>query len=310
MGKKILLAVDDSVYSEDAVKYAARITSDAKDVRYTLFSIQSPVPHILFIEGAEGGSEVNAEVGKLVRRNAEAVGRTVQRFKDLMVLEGIPENRIETVAEPVRLGLAKDILSRAEQGSFDAILLARSGLTPSRDFFIGTIAAKVVEHALRIPVWVADGKSTSVKIMVAVDASENGLRVVDYLTHMVGANPEIRLTLFHVLPHLRHYYSIDFETENPHLQEVLHREDKRRMEDFHEKAHQIFEARGLTKSQIEIKTNTRSYDVSTAILDEARNGDYGTVVVGRRGERGAFFIGRVPMRLVQKVSNQALWVVP
>ena len=45
-----------------------------------------------------------------------------------------------------------------------------------------------------------------------------------------------------------------------------------------------------------------------AILDEARTGKYSTVVVGRRGERGAFFTGRIAMRLVQKVSDQALWV--
>lgn len=50
--------------------------------------------------------------------------------------------------------------------------------------------------------------------------------------------------------------------------------------------------------------------VSTAIFDEVRTGVYGTVVIGRRGERKAFFMGSVAMRLVQKVSGQALWAVP
>jgi nucleotide-binding universal stress UspA family protein len=227
-----------------------------------------------------------------------------------MVHEGIPENRIETVTQSAQVGVAKDILNRAEQGLYDAVVLARRGLTPSRDFFIGSIASKVVEHALEIPVWVAAEETVSMKMMLAVDGSENSLRVVDYLINMVGANPDLRLTLFHVVPCLRHYYSVDFEKEHLHLQEILQRGDQPRMEGFYEKANTRFEAAGLKKSQIEIKTSTQSYDISTGILGEVKRGQYGTVVIGRRGEREAFFTGRIAMRLVQKVSDQVLWVVP
>lgn len=308
MGKKILLAVDDAVHSKQAVKYAARISLAAKDITYTLFHMLPLIPRI-FMDMAETDPEVKAEINKLVRKDTEAAGRVVEEFKDLMVREGIPENRIETVAEPIQLGLAKDILKQAEQGFYDAIVMARRGLTPSPDFFLGTTATKVVEHAFKIPVWIVNGETISMKIMLAVDGSENSLRDVDHLIDMVGSNPDLKLTLFHVLPHLRHYYTLDFEKENPDLQEILHREDKRRMQAFYEKAYQRFKTAGLKKSQIKVKTNTRSYHISTAILDEARTGEYSTVVVGRRGERGAFFTGRIAMRLVQKVSGQALWVV-
>ena len=308
MGKKILLAVGDCVHSRQAVKYAATVSSAADDVTYTLFHMLPLIPRI-FMDMAETDAKVRAKVNELVHQNTEGARHALDEFKDLMVSEGIPENRIETVAEPIHLGLAKDILKRAEQGSYDAIVIARRGLTPSPDFFIGTTAAKVVEHGLKTPVWVVDGETISMKIVLAVDGSQNSLRDVDHLIDMVGANPNLRLTLFHVLPHLRHYYSLEFEKENPGLQEILHREDKRRMEIFYEKVYKKFKTVGLKKSHIKIKTNTRSYHISTAILDEARTGKYGTVVVGRRGERGAFFTGRIAMRLVQKVSDQALWVV-
>lgn len=306
MEKKILVAVDNSVYSKYAVKYAARITSAAKNVTFTLFNVQPYVPQI-FIESAETDPEVKA----LVRKNIEAAGYIVAKLKDLMVREGgVPENRIETVTQSGEVGVAKDILNQAKQGLYDAVVLARRGLTPSRDFFIGTVASKVVEHALEIPVCVVGEETASMKIMVAVDGSENSLRVVDHLIHIVGTNPDLKLVLFHVVPWLKHYYSVDFEREHPHLQEILHREDKRRMESFYENAYQRLKAAGLKKRQIEIKTSTRSYDISTAILGEAKTGGYGTLVVGRRGEREAFFTGRIAIRLVQKVSDQALWVIP
>jgi nucleotide-binding universal stress UspA family protein len=309
MGKKILVAVGDCIYSKYAVKYAARISWAAKDVNYTLFNLQPLVPRI-FTEAAEKHSEVKVEVDRLIRENAKATKCVVDEFKDLMVREGISEKRVEIVTEPVQLGVAKDILKRAEQGHYDAIVVARKGLTPSRDFFIGTTAAKVIEHALKIPVWVAAEEKISMKIMLAVDGSENSLRVVDHLIDMVGAQPDLQVTLFHVLPHLRHYYSLVFETENPHLQEILQQEDKLRMEHFCEMAYGRLKTAGLRESQIEIKTSNRGFDISTSILGEARTGQYSTVVIGRRGEREAFFTGRIALRLVQKVTDQALWVVP
>jgi len=302
MKKRILVAVGDCIYSEHAVKYVARISSAAKDLTYTLFNVQPMVPRI-FSAAAEKDSTVKAEIDKLIRENTKTARCTVERLKDT-------EEYVEVVTETMQVGMSKDILNQAEQGGYDAIVLARRGLTPSRDFFIGTIAAKVIEHALRIPVWVVAGEDISMNFMVAVDGSDSSLRVVDHVIQMVGAHPDLRLTLFHVLPYLRHYYSPGFETENPKLHEILQREDKAHMEEFYGKARERLKAAGLKMSQIEIKTSRQSHEISTGILSEARSGRYDTVVVGRRGEREAFFTGRIAVRLVQKITDETLWVVP
>jgi nucleotide-binding universal stress UspA family protein len=309
MGKNILVAVGDCVYSEHAVKYVAKISSAAEALSYTLFNIQPLVPRI-FSAAAEKDSAIKAEIEKVVLENTKAARCTVDRLKKLAVREGIKEENIEVRTEPMKVGVSKDILNHGKQGRYDAIVLARRGLTPSRDFFIGTIAAKVIEHALKIPVWVASGENISMNFMLAVDGSDNSLRVVDHVIEMVGAHRDFRVTLFHVVPHLRHYYSLNFETANPKLHDILQREDKARMEDFYGKACERFKKAGLKMSQVEIKTSSQSYDISTSILCEARTGRYGTVVVGRRGESEAFFTGRIAVRLVQKITDQTLWVVP
>ena len=81
------------------------------------------------------------------------------------------------------------------------------------------------------------------------------------------------------------------------------------MERFFSKALEKLEGAGIKKSQVDIKTDIHGYDISTAILGEARKGQYGTLVVGRRGERDAFFTGRIAMRLSQKMPTPALWIV-
>jgi nucleotide-binding universal stress UspA family protein len=309
MGKKILVAVEDCVHSKQAVKYAAIMTSAAKDVRYTLFNVQPLVPRV-FREVAEADPKLKAEINVLIHKNAEVARCAARELEEIMVSEGIPGDRVEVITQPMQVGMAKDILNRAEQGYYDAIVLARRALTPSRDFFIGTTAAKVVDHATEIPVWVVAGETISMKIMLAVDGSENSLRDVDHLIDVVGTNPDLRLTLFHVLPHLRHYYSVEFERENPYLEKVLERASERRMVDFFEKACQRLKKAGLKRRQIEMKTRIGGYDISTCILEEAKTGQYSTVAVGRRGERDAFFTGHIAMRLVQKVTDQTLWVIP
>ena len=308
MGKKILIAVGDCTHSKTAVQYAAKVTAAGGDVRYTLFHVQPPIPKVLQ-SAAQSNTKVKAEIDRIAAQHNQAPMCTLE-FKDLMVDEGISAEQIEVISEPMKAGMAKDILDRAERGQFSAIVIARRALTPSRDFFIGTTAAKVVEHALITPVWVVGEKTRSMDFLLAVDGSENSLRDVQHLIDMTGPNPDLKVTLFHVLPYLRHYYSLDVEKENPHLQELLHREDEYRMEDFYEQAHWRLKAAGLKQRQIKVKTNRRSHDISTAILQEAKSGGYGTVIVGRRGERDAHFTGRIALRMVQKVTDQNLWVIP
>jgi len=308
MKKKILIAVGDCKYSKDAVKYAATISQAVTDLTYTLFNVQPGVPSI-FAEEAQKNPEVQAEVDTLVREGSEASICVVGELKDLLLEYGVPGNRIEVITEPMQYGTAKDILERAKQGSYQAIVLASKGLTPKKDFFLGTTASKLLDHALQMSVWVVDEHTKSMDVMVAVDGSEGSFRALNHVIAMVGANPDLRLVLFHVLPYLSHYYNTDFERKNPHLQKLIQEKDNQRMETFYNKALNKLEEAGIKRNQVKIKTDRHGYDISTAILGEARSGRYGTLVVGRRGEREAFYTGRIAMRLAQKMPAPVLWVI-
>jgi len=306
MIKKILLAVDESARSKQLIKYAARVCG-TENVRFTLFHIEHFVPEI-FAHAAEESAAVKAEL-EMIKKEEETGERCTRSLKELLQEEGVSEDKIATVVQPIQQGIAKDILTYAEEGRFDTIAIARTGLTPRRDFFIGTVPEKIVEYALDIPVWIIDGDSTTLDFLLAVDGSENSLRDVDHIIRMVGPNPEFKITLFHVVPRLRHYYTLEVEKRCPGLQEALRDFDRERMEGFYTEADERFEKAGIDSSRISKTSNSMSYDISTAILDEARR-EYGTIVVGRRGERNAFFTGRIPLRMVQKLSGRNLWIVP
>jgi len=306
-GMRMLLAVDEGNDSEMCVKYAAKVTSWIQDMAYTLFAVESWVPGML-IRARQTDPEARLQVDQLITENREKARLVVRRLRSMMIREGVLESRIETIARPIQQGIAKDILTCATSFSCRAIVISRRGLTPARDFFIGTIASKIVEHALDIPVWVVGDEIASMDVLVAVDGSDSSLDMVRYVFNTIGGHPDARVTLFHVTPRLRHFFPIQFEAKYPSLQPVLEKEDQRCMHGFDKGVRKLLKT---TKHlQVETRVKLNSYDISTAILDEARTGRYGTVVVGRRGERGAFFAGRVPLRLVQKISGPTLWIVP
>jgi len=309
MKKKILIAVDGSVHSKRAVTYVTKTTSGDKNTLYTLLTLRAWIPDIL-LDDSEHDSQIHTQVRELFRIKAKEADSVVGELKEMMIKEGILESQIRTIARPIQQGMAKDILTLAEEETYDAIVLARKGLTPQRDFFIGSIAEKVVEHSMQVAVWIVGEEIQPRTFLLAVDASENSLQAVKYAIEMLSPIRDMELTIFHVVPNLRHYFSVGFERENPHLQDFLHRQDEKRMQKFNDQFRQILDDRQFEPNKLRIKNKTGSLDVSTAILDEARTGRYGTLVVNRRGERGAFFSGRTCLRLTQKIQEQTIWVLP
>ena len=77
------------------------------------------------------------------------------------------------------------------------------------------------------------------------------------------------------------------------------------------KAVDRLEKAGLDRDRISTKIRSREPSRASAIVDEARKGGYGTIVVGRRGlsRWEEFFMGRVSKKILQLANWNAVWVV-
>ena len=71
MQKKILVAVDGSPSSRQAVDYAGRMNGLIQGLGVTLFHLQPPISQFLLDE-AKGSGRAQAELNKVAARNAEA----------------------------------------------------------------------------------------------------------------------------------------------------------------------------------------------------------------------------------------------
>jgi nucleotide-binding universal stress UspA family protein len=308
MERKILVAVDDSIHSRHAVQYAVRMSSLVKDVSWTLFHVQPTISQFLLDE-AKTDFKARAELKKIIRKNAEHAESILEKYKAQMARMGVADESINVATQPRLIGLVKDILERAQKGLCDAIVVGRRGLSRVQKAFMGSVTAKLVEHSGVIPVWVVDGDVTSTKIMVAVDGSESSLRAVDHLSFMVGENPKINVTLFHVTPRLTDYCAIDFEDKDAGIDQVIARGDKRYIDHFYAHAREMFRAASIQENRIEIKVAKCTVNVGKTIVGEAKKGNYGTVIIGRRGTSKAFFMGSVSRYVLDRTQNRALWLI-
>ncbi len=308
MKKKILLAVDGSNHSKDAVKYVCKISLLAKDLSFTLFNVQPTVSWYVREEAPQDArARARAELEKINRNNAEEARRFLEEFKALMVRLGEDEERIDTVTRPRELGTAKDILEYARKGLHDAIVVGRRGHSLLKKVFLGSTSSNLLEHVRNMPVWVIDGDVTSAKILLAADGSESSLGAVEHLCFMVGNNPGIQITLFHLI--IEKSAPGAFTVDGLIDDFVMIEEDRRHIEDFHARARRMFKDAGIPEDRVEIKEAWRSGNVGKAIMAEVKKGDYGTVVVGRRGVNRAFFMGSVSKYVLNHTEGRALWVV-
>ena len=311
MDKKILIAVDDSIHSKNALRYVAGMSAILMDLNFTLFHVQPAISQFLLDE-ARISAKANSELKKIIQKNSLTARNMLETYKFQMIKMGIDEKRIELLTHPKMLGRTKDIIEHARQMLYDAIVVGRRGLSRAQKLVMGSVTTELLENSKGSPVWIVDDEVKSSKIILSVDGSESSFRAVDHLSFMVGENPDVKITLFHVIPRFTDYCEISFdktESEIDEMDEIIIKGDKRYIDNFYAHCRRCFKKAGINEDQIEIKTAKCSVNVGKVIIDEVTKGNYGTLVIGRRGVNKSFFLGSVSRYLANKISNRALWIV-
>lgn len=309
MEKKILIAMDGSGNSKKAIEYTVKMESVFKDMRYILLNMQPKLSEFL-VEDARRDPKAKVALQDVINKNKENSHKILDESKSMMIKLGVDEKNIEIISHPMAMGTAKGILDYAKQSLCDAIVMGRRGLSRLAESFMGSVSNNVLEYTNVTPVWAVGSDVKSSKIMIAVDGSESALRAVDHVSFMIGENPDITITLLHVSPRLRDYCTIEFDEEGDTIDEVITQGDKQCIDSFYIHARQRFKEAGIKDGQIDIKQVVSTLNIGKTIVDEAKKGDFGTLVIGRRGVDNSFFMGSVSRYILYHATDRAVWLVP
>lgn len=311
---RILLPVDDSIHSINALRYAVMMPLTVSQVTFSLFHVQ-PMLSEYIVEEAGKDPAVMKKLEQLNERNAILGKGILNRHKERLVNLGVPEENIELNSSPRRTGVARDIILQAQLESVDAIVMGRHGYSRFQDTFIGSTTKSVIEHNTEVPVWVVDGEVTSKNILLAVDGSTISSKAMEYLLRLMPQNPDMDLTFFHVQPSLKDSCEIDFAVSQDREDQefvagIIEKADRQCIDNFMSHARRLLSFKKIDENRLKMKTQSTLLNIGKTILDEFRSGDYGTLVVGKRGADKQSFMGSVSNYLVTNLENGTLLIVP
>ena len=165
------------------------------------------------------------------------------------------------------------------------------------------------------------GNNLISRILIAVDDSEHSARALRYVGTLLRDVRNVQITLFHVLKPMPRELLEHGGSEDPaaevRLAKALQQDQENwvRTESVMEypilvQALELFGRTGFPLDRVTLKFGHED-DIAHNILEEARNGGYGTIVVSRHGSNGMkrFFRAGITDQLLRDASGYTLWVV-
>lgn len=151
---KLLLAIDSSPQSRRAATYAGRLAPHVPGCEVVLFSVLSGIP-----SDAPPGAVPPSEKPELHGDVDEArefgeVQALLQEVTSLLHAEGLPANRLQTVAKPLRRGIALDILDEAAAHGCDTIVVGRRSQSRTRELLQGSISRELLQKSADLALWI------------------------------------------------------------------------------------------------------------------------------------------------------------
>lgn len=307
--KKILIAMDGSSQAFDAVDYVSG-NLPASHVDITLLHISATVPDAFWDWEADPLPRHVEYLREWETQREEKTRGFMEEARKMLVHAGVAENAIAVSIQKRRGGVARDVLAEAYRGGYHALVIGRKGMGGVRDGILGSVASKTVSRLGGVSVWLVGGRPKKGRVLVAVDASEGAMRAVDHLGSMLEGMP-YDITLLHVVRGIN-VMPVGFESIFPEgYRNRLVEEAENAIKPTFEQAIQRLRALGYKPDRISTRVLTGVASRAGAIFQEATNGNYGTVVVGRRGisQTEDFDMGRVASKLTQLTKDMALWIV-
>jgi nucleotide-binding universal stress UspA family protein len=159
------------------------------------------------------------------------------------------------------------------------------------------------------------------KILIVVEDSNQSIRTARYVGSLLRDTHDVGVTLFHVLKPMPRGLMEHGGSEDPEMEDRLGAQLRKDQEDWVRtegaieypillKALEPLGQSGFPLDRVTLKFG-HERDIADTIVDEAKSGGYGTIVVTRHGTTGTKrLLGNgIIDRLLREIPGVALWVL-
>ena len=307
--RMIITPVDGSDNALKSLNYLNLYFRPMPDVKAVLLYILPTLP-LMLVDECKKSRAAAQELKEVEKKNVKMAEKILGEAKSRLLEYGFQADRVETVYIAKETDTARDICRWAENKQADAVLLNTRGRSRMEAFFMGETARKVLEFAKVCPVWLIKGSVKSKRVLVAVDSSENALRAADHAGFMLTGT-DCRITLFHSIRNLNRFIPGELLENATELEALWEHAAGQDIAPQLRKAEEMLLRAGLDKAQISTKVVNGSRSAAVDILKEGREGGFGTIVMGRKGQSGirGYMMGSISRKVLDDLDDMAVWIV-
>jgi nucleotide-binding universal stress UspA family protein len=304
--QKVLLAFDGSEHAFHAINYVSQLAPFHK-MKIILFNVFSSIPEsYLDLEKDPQFSKSSQTVKAWEMQQKKEIQKSMDKAKQKLLHSGFSQDAVSIKIHNRKEGIARDIVKEAQNG-YNAVIIGRRGMGTYKEIIVGSVAKKIVEKVVFLPVLMIGEIPPDNKFLVALDSSKNAQRAVDYVAQILGGF-DVKINLFHAI---RGDESVRSGIGHLFFPKESLEEAEVGATAIFDKAKRRLKEAGFTSDQINTKLVSGVPSRAEAIVKEAREGDYGTIVLGRRGlsKVQEFLLGRVSNKVIHIIRRRALWIV-
>jgi len=313
MTKHILVAIDGSEASMAAVGYLASMLGKNTRVKIDLLHILPDIAP-LFLEPGESMAEMvqlQDFAERVQEENRRKGASMMEEAQGILIAGGLDAANLRPLIREPSLGVARDILELEQERAYDAIVLGRHGMSAVDRFLMGSVTQKVLQHTKGLPLCVVHGKIEAGKLLITVDSSANSKRVLKQAGWLLAEAGPMAVTILHVLTPLIGQEMASMWTGLTDVEATMEQRQVEDAKDMLSQAKTYLTEMDVPAFAIKTRLETRAPGVAQTILKEAREGGYGSIMIGRRGisRTRRFLFGSVSNKIVQQAKDMAVWVV-
>ncbi len=290
---KLLLAYDGSNLAVDSVQYVGQVfPSDRTHV--VIFYVETKIPRSFWCMEKELDFRFKTpEIRASMAQRKKTIKMAMEKAKNLLLESGFPEDAIETRVHIKKQCIVNDIIEESYQG-YDAIVMGRKGSSRLKDLLINSLPVKLLGKIKNIPLIVVGKKPDHKNILIAYDGTLAITKAVKSLSNLLRTQ-DCKLLLC-------------YAQHNSRLLPTP--KQKKSSEMFTLSVDYLLEA-GFSKNQVAFEIMEGEKNPTQCILNKARYGGYGTIVIGRRGlsTLKRFFMMRVGNSIFRNAAGHVVWVV-
>jgi len=304
--EKILVPLDGSDRALHTVKYIAR-NKPFHRMRIVLFHVFSSVPEGYWdLENDAGSRAITKQVRAWELSQKNLIRDYMDRAKNLLVKSGISVDSIKLTIQKRKKGIARDIIAEAQNG-YIAVIVRRRGETALRNVVLGSVASKLVEKIGFVPLIIVGKKPAGNKILVGFDGSQDAVKAVDFVGAVMGGF-DYEVVLLHVIR--------EAELRFPGMSSVKPSKSfpniaKKELTPSLNRATKKLVGSGFKPGSVITKIIIEKRSRAKAIADWARQYNFGTIAMGRKGRSRVreFFIGRVTNKVIHIARDRSVWII-